>query len=199
VDGLVLLRKSYYSSPVLKDPDQRNPEARIYMAFDLGHRGKVLSSSSSRRARDADPRQGGQDLDERIVIGDARAESAAVLDRLEARCRASSLDLAILLDLRVIAEEVLTNIAKYAFAPGTSAAAEVVLSLTATEAVLEFRDEGRAFDPLSHPAPDLDAPVSERPVGGLGLPLVRALVDEARYVREGGTNVLRLVKRRPAQ
>ncbi len=36
-DGLVLLRKSYYSAPFLKDQDQRNPEARIYLAFDLGH------------------------------------------------------------------------------------------------------------------------------------------------------------------
>jgi hypothetical protein len=36
-DGLVLLRKSYYSSPILRDQDQRNPEARFYVAFDLGH------------------------------------------------------------------------------------------------------------------------------------------------------------------
>lgn len=36
-DGLVLLRKSYYTSPDLNDRDQRNPEARIYLAFDLGH------------------------------------------------------------------------------------------------------------------------------------------------------------------
>jgi hypothetical protein len=36
-DGLVLLRKSYYTSPIFPDRDQRNPEARIYMAFDLGH------------------------------------------------------------------------------------------------------------------------------------------------------------------
>jgi hypothetical protein len=36
-DALVLLRKSYYSSPLLRDTDQRNPEARIYLAFDLGH------------------------------------------------------------------------------------------------------------------------------------------------------------------
>ena len=36
-DGFVLLRKSHYSSPLLKDHDQRNPEARIYLAFDLGH------------------------------------------------------------------------------------------------------------------------------------------------------------------
>jgi hypothetical protein len=36
-DGLVLLRKSYYDDPILADRDQRNPEMRIYLAFDLGH------------------------------------------------------------------------------------------------------------------------------------------------------------------
>ena len=62
--------------------------------------------------------------------------------------------------------------------------------------MLEFRDQGPAFDPLSGPAPDLDAPLEQRPVGGLGLVLVRALVEDARYLREGPFNVLRLVKRR---
>jgi hypothetical protein len=36
-DGLVLLRNSHYSSPLLRDRDQRNPEARVYLAWNLGH------------------------------------------------------------------------------------------------------------------------------------------------------------------
>jgi anti-sigma regulatory factor (Ser/Thr protein kinase) len=133
------------------------------------------------------------------VIADARREGVSVLDRLEACCRAAGLAEPTVLDLRLVAEEILTNIAKYAFAPGTTAAAELVLSLTETDVVLEFRDGGRAFDPLAEPPPDLEAPLQERPLGGLGLPLVRALVDEIRYAREGPTNVLRLVKRNRAQ
>jgi anti-sigma regulatory factor (Ser/Thr protein kinase) len=122
-----------------------------------------------------------------------------VLDRIEVLCRASGLDEATVLDLRLVAEEILTNVAKYAFAPGATPAVEVVLSLTATEVAIEFCDEGRPFDPLSQPPPDLDAPILERSVGGLGLPLVRALVDEARYTREREANVLRLVKKKRAQ
>jgi anti-sigma regulatory factor (Ser/Thr protein kinase) len=133
------------------------------------------------------------------VIADARREAVSVLDRLEACCRAAGLAGATVLDLRLVAEEILTNVAKYAFAPGTTAAAELVLSVTESDAVLELRDEGRAFDPLAEPPPDLEAPFQERSPGGLGIPLVRALVDEVRYSREGPTNVLRLVKRRHAQ
>jgi len=65
--------------------------------------------------------------------------------------------------------------------------------------VLEFRDRGRPFDPLTADAPDLDLSPEERPPGGLGLALVRALVDDARYERRDAANVLRLVKRRTPQ
>jgi anti-sigma regulatory factor (Ser/Thr protein kinase) len=133
------------------------------------------------------------------LIADAAKETPAALDRLEASCRAAGVAEALVLDLRIVGEEVLTNIAKHAYAAGTTAAAELAYSLSETEAVLEFRDQGMPFDPLAHPPPDLDTAPDERPAGGMGLPLIRALVDEARYVREGPTNVLRLVKRRAPQ
>ena len=102
-------------------------------------------------------------------------------------------------DMRLVAEEVVTNVAKYAYAPSAAAAMEVRVSMGDDAVSLEFRDRGRPFDPLGQPPPDLDAPLEERPVGGLGLTLVRALVEEARYAREDTVNVLRLVKRRTRQ
>jgi anti-sigma regulatory factor (Ser/Thr protein kinase) len=138
-------------------------------------------------------------LDERIRIDDARRECKAALDRLEARCRAEGIAEAVVIDLRVVAEEVLTNVAKYAFEPGVTPALELGVSFTGVAVRLVFRDEGRAFDPLGEPPPALDLPPEERATGGLGLMLVRALVDEARYERAEGANVLRLVKRRAPQ
>jgi anti-sigma regulatory factor (Ser/Thr protein kinase) len=138
-------------------------------------------------------------LDEHIRIDDARCGCAAALDRLEACCRAAALSGPIVIELRVVAEEVLTNVAKYGFEPGRPPAVELHLTFTEAAAVLEFRDQGRAFDPLAEPLPGLEAPIEERPVGGLGLALVRALVDEVLYEREGTANVPRLVKRRTAQ
>jgi anti-sigma regulatory factor (Ser/Thr protein kinase) len=133
------------------------------------------------------------------VIADARKEGPAALDRFEARCRVAGLAEPIAVELRLVAEEVLTNIAKYGFEPPAEPAVELLFTLGDDAVVLEFRDQGKAFDPLAQPPPDLDRPLDERPLGGLGLTLVRALVDEAGYAREGPTNVLRLVKRTTAQ
>ena len=60
---------------------------------------------------------------------------------------------------------------------------------------LAENDDGRDFDPLSVPAPDLGAPLPGRPVGGLGIPLVRRLMDEMRHERRRGRNLLTLTKR----
>jgi anti-sigma regulatory factor (Ser/Thr protein kinase) len=132
---------------------------------------------------------------ERVVIQEARRETPAALDWIETRGRAAEFSEHALLELRVVAEEVLTNIAKYAYAPEVDATVEMRISFRGTVAVLELLDQGMAFDPLAQSPPDLDAPLEERPLVVLGLTLLRALVDEVRYVREGTTNVLRLVKR----
>jgi anti-sigma regulatory factor (Ser/Thr protein kinase) len=133
------------------------------------------------------------------VIPDARRDGPAALDRLEALVRAAGWAAPAALELRLVAEEVVTNVAKYGYEPGAVPALELRVSIGADAAVLEFHDQGRPFDPLAQPPPDLEAPLLDRPVGGLGLTLVRALVEEARYAREGRTNVLRLVKRRTEQ
>lgn len=137
-------------------------------------------------------------MSERILISDARRQTAGALDRLEARARDAGFRDQDVLELRLVAEEVLTNIAKYAFEPAATPAVEFRFAFDDSAAVLEFRDQGQPFDPLAQPPPDLDAPPGRRPEGGLGITLMRALVDEAGYVREGPANVLRLVKRRSA-
>jgi anti-sigma regulatory factor (Ser/Thr protein kinase) len=59
----------------------------------------------------------------------------------------------------------------------------------------ELIDEGREFNPMEFPMPRLDAPLRDRELGGLGLMLVRSLMDRLEYRREGSKNVLTLMKR----
>ena len=76
---------------------------------------------------------------------------------------------------------------------------EITLTSDADSLVIEIMDEGRPFDPLADaPAPDLDGAVEDRRVGGLGIHLVRTMMDEMRYRREQGKNRLTLVTRKTA-
>lgn len=94
-------------------------------------------------------------------------------------------------DLLVAAEEAFTNVAKHAYdGPGS---VEVSVEVEGMTISLALRDHGRPFDPLSIPPPDLDEAPEDRVVGGLGIHLMRNLVDDVLYRREAGTNVLVLV------
>jgi anti-sigma regulatory factor (Ser/Thr protein kinase) len=129
----------------------------------------------------------------------ARAsEVKPALERLEGWLREADLPDHEVLEARLLAEEVLTNVVKYGGEPGKECRIEAELTTSPEAVFLVFRDDGRPFDPLAAPAPDLGRPAAERPLGGLGLVLVRALVPQARYAREAEWNVLRLTRpRRP--
>jgi len=60
---------------------------------------------------------------------------------------------------------------------------------------IEVEDDGRAFNPLEYPEPDLNLPLSERPIGGLGIHLIRKFMDELGYRRKDGRNVFQMRKK----
>jgi serine/threonine-protein kinase RsbW len=98
--------------------------------------------------------------------------------------------------LLIILEELFTNAVTHGYGDHSETGnITVALQLGVCRIEIDFIDDGRPFDPLSRDPPDLDAPENERAVGGLGIHLVRSLVDEAHYRREGGRNRLRLVRR----
>lgn len=120
----------------------------------------------------------------------------SILDHLETFLLERELSSDFISELRLVAEESLTNVIEYAYGTGHEGDVEIALEVEVTEVRLVLRDRGRPFNPLEHPPPDLDSPVEDRPVGGLGIHLMRTLTDEQRYSREGDENVLVLIKRR---
>ena len=100
-----------------------------------------------------------------------------------------------LCDVELVVEEVVANICRHGY---DHQAGQVELRCRRVDGqrlLLEFIDCGRPFDILAAQQPDLAADLDQREVGGLGVPLIRALVDEASYQREGNCNILRLVVR----
>jgi anti-sigma regulatory factor (Ser/Thr protein kinase) len=95
-----------------------------------------------------------------------------------------------------VLEEVLVNIISYAYGDGVAGTIRVSAAVDDERVTLEFRDSGVAFDPLGRAEPDLDADISDRPVGGLGVFLVKELSTSVAYERRNGENVLTVVRDR---
>lgn len=91
-------------------------------------------------------------------------------------------------------EEVFMNVVMHGSPAGTSPWVEVSLALSEDGLTMTIEDTGPQFDPLSLPPPDVTAPLAERPVGGLGVFLVRQMMDTVSYHRVGGRNRLTMTK-----
>jgi anti-sigma regulatory factor (Ser/Thr protein kinase) len=135
-------------------------------------------------------------MPDRFTLSSRINEVTQVLDRLEAALRAEAIAAELVRDLRLAAEEGLTNIVHYAYSLEAEGPIDVALSITEVEIRLVLRDRGQPFNPLERGVPELELSVEERPIGGLGIHLIRSLTDEQAYAREGEENVLVLVKRR---
>ena len=97
--------------------------------------------------------------------------------------------------LMICCDEVFTNIASYAYPEGNGSVAVAVEFVSETQSLRSaFSDSGIAFDPLEISEPDTSSALSERKIGGLGMFMVKKMMDTVEYCRENGKNVLTLTK-----
>ena len=91
-------------------------------------------------------------------------------------------------------DELVTNTIAYGYDDQGPHEIRVRLTLANGRLSAEVEDDGRPFNPLTAPQPDLTSAVEDRPVGGLGIHLVRSLMDHVDYRRESGKNHLMMRK-----
>ena len=97
--------------------------------------------------------------------------------------------------IAVVIDELFGNIARYAYdKEGGTVTVTAELNEDKTQVTITLRDSGKPFNPLEHDEPDTDATASEREVGGLGIFLVRRMMDEMTYARINDENVLTVKK-----
>jgi serine/threonine-protein kinase RsbW len=92
--------------------------------------------------------------------------------------------------LELVLEELFMNVARHAYKPDEGDIEVGYVIESPGRLVLEICDTGRAFNPLAADPPDLTRNLSDRPLGGMGIPLVRALTESMQYAREGDRNKL---------
>ena len=98
-------------------------------------------------------------------------------------------------DLNLALEEILTNIISYGYTDNREHEIKVRLSVQPGEVKAEVEDDGQPFNPLEAPEPDTAQSLQERTIGGLGIHLVRKLMDNLEYKRQGDRNLLTMKKK----
>ena len=122
----------------------------------------------------------------------------AELDRLETVvldfCREHGVDDEASHDVLLVLDESVSNTIRHGYTDRRPHEITVRMRMHGTELSLEIEDDARPFDPLAAPAPDLSRALEDRPLGGLGIHLMRQLMHSMDYRRQGERNVLRLTR-----
>ncbi|WP_018249110.1 ATP-binding protein [Orenia marismortui] len=106
-------------------------------------------------------------------------------------------DKKLIFNLRLVCEEALSNIINYAYLDKDETG-EVKISFDMDtqegKLVLEIVDYGVSFNLVEYDPPKLKSSIEEQKIGGFGIHLIKTLMDEVKYKREAGRNILTLVK-----
>lgn len=99
--------------------------------------------------------------------------------------------------VRLACEEIIVNIIHYAYADISQGYIGIDIASDRNELRIEIRDGGTPFNPLERTLPDISLAPEQREVGGLGIFLVRQMMDQVCYTRRNGENRLLLIKNIP--
>ena len=99
------------------------------------------------------------------------------------------------MQINIAIDELFGNIARYAYPQGAGeATVRLETSPDGKQAILTFIDQGTPYDPLTQEEPDITLSAEDRPIGGLGIFMVKKSMDDIAYRFENGQNILTITK-----
>jgi len=98
------------------------------------------------------------------------------------------------MNLNLVIEEAITNVVFYAYDDKQTHFIDIDFELDGNEFSIMIKDDGKPFDPTQKTDPDISLSVDDRQIGGLGIFLIRKIMDKVSYRRENKKNILTLVK-----
>ena len=105
------------------------------------------------------------------------------------------LDMELAMNLQLVLEEMVSNVIFYAYPEGTSSEITLVAESDGKELTFVLSDSGKPFDPTAQEDPDLDVDPMDREQGGMGILIVKNIMNEVSYQRLGDTNQLTMKKK----
>ncbi len=96
-------------------------------------------------------------------------------------------------------DEACSNIIRHGYGKSSDEKLHIVIQASDNRFTVTVNDSGKTYDIRTHPLPDMEAYLAAKKSGGLGIKLIRSLVDEIEYEQSNGENKLVLTKRLPAR
>ena len=104
------------------------------------------------------------------------------------------LDMELQMNLNLVMEEMVSNVIFYAYPEGTNATIELMAECDGKELTFVLSDQGREFDPTAKNDADVDINPAERELGGMGIYIVKNIMNQVTYQRLEGKNLLTMKK-----
>lgn len=131
----------------------------------------------------------------RIVLGNRIEELGRMIMFLEEIGQDLDLSVEVAFNIHLALEEAVTNVIMYAYTKEEEHDIELSVKGNDNELTFKIIDSGKEFDPTQQPEADVTLPLEERQIGGLGIFLIRRVMDKVEYNRADGKNILTLVKK----
>ena len=110
-------------------------------------------------------------------------------------CEANGFDMATTMQINLAIEEAVVNVMNYAYPEGTKGDITIETKANNSEVSFVINDTGKAFDPTAKAEVDITLSAEDRSIGGLGIHLIRQIMDHINYERVDGHNILTLIKK----
>lgn len=134
-------------------------------------------------------------MEKKLTIENQLEQLTLVASFVEELCEELGLDASLVFNLNLVLEEAMTNVIMYAFPEGGKHELELTAATEGGMLSLVVKDSGIAFDPTAVPDADVTLTAEERPIGGLGIFLIRQIMDEVNYERVDECNILTMKKK----
>lgn len=129
-----------------------------------------------------------------ITLTNDIQEVAQLAAFVEEACEKAGMDASTTMQMNLAMEEAVVNVMNYAYPTGTKGDIDIEATINEKGLTFVIADSGTPFDPTAEKEADTSLSAEERPIGGLGIFLVKQLMDEVSYERKDGKNRLTLVK-----
>ena len=138
-------------------------------------------------------------FDFKVVVAPELYNQDIILKHLHENALRLNVSSKVVNQINIVVDEIFSNVVYYAFKDNNNSDKFFCFSYSFEEEnrtiILEFKDNGNPFDPFEKDDPDIDASLNEREVGGLGIYIVKQIMDTYSYQRINNENIVTITKK----